>query len=348
MSEEKSTRIIATLVAVVLIVAVLIVLISSFYQTESQPNIILIIWDGTEREVFYELLNAEKLPFISTLNIYNMTNNLEFNVGTATRQQHSVMFTGYLVNVTGIRTNGPSRNDVPPALNGGLTVPKGITIFERIKQLCPEYRILGATGKSTNVGDLLGFPGGKYWRDCVGEEPPPRGERLYHNMSGFDVFDDRAGLISDYEPDMHVGEKFRAGPRYLALAENRPPFLYMFHFADPDHTGHEYGVKSTQYRDAIINCDQLTGEICNKLAPSNPIIMVTSDHGFGTPEFGHHDNPNTFIASNFQLKRNACEADVAPTIYQILGIDITQFTPTLYGEPLALKSEVCAHKKRDG
>jgi len=269
-------------------------------------NILIFSWDGVEREVFYELLSKGNLSFVSNLNIWNMTDNLEINgTLTQTRPQHASMFSGYLANVTGILTNEPKKS-----------LPAGYSVFERVKGLKPDYYIVGGTAKPTNVGDMLGF----------------MAQGTYYNKNGFDRFENRWGLIEKYPPLMNGDDSF--DERLLAAALNSPPFLYMFHFTDPDDVGHKYGVNSIQYRQAIINSDKATASIYYKLASSNPIIIITSDHGFGKPTFyNHKEAPNTFIASNIKL-RNAYEVDVAPTIYEILEIDTNQFTPKLNGKSL--------------
>jgi len=309
--------------------------------TRIPKNVLLFSWDAVQRDIFQELLDEGSLPFIQSLpHVVDMTCNTEFDVGTATRHQHAIMFSGYLVNYTGIRSNEPEKNDSPPARYGGISIPRAYTVFTRVRQWFGPNKpyIAGGTGKPVNVGDMLGFPGGLL------KPAPPLEQRLYYNREGFDVFDDMAGGIAEYPPEI-VGSGHNIGDRFLAIAENRPPFFYMFHFNDPDHTGHKYGTDSADYRRSIVNCDQVTGQIFKKLASSNPAIIVTSDHGMGCyphPTTGEHvknthgNSPYTFLATNLPIVSDAYEFDVTPTIYHYLGIPYHCFSPRIQGESLML------------
>jgi len=262
-------------------------------------------------------LGAGKLPFIQSLPyLVKMTDNLEFKAGTVTRPQHATMFSGYLADVTGIWSNDPTKNYSPPAENGGLKLATGYSVFERVRAwfwMNKPY-VAGGTGKVGNVGDMLGFPK----------------QGTYQNIFGFNFFNNGWGLLQDYPPDMYP--KRNATEMSLAMAENKPPYFYMVHFADPDHVGHTYDVNSPQYRDAIVACDRVTGQICQKLSTSNPAIIVTSDHGFGCcVPTSHGGTPNSFLASNLPIVRDAYEVDVTPTIYEYLGIPYEMFYPKIQG-----------------
>jgi len=295
--------------------------IQSLRASATVKSVVLFSWDGVARTVFKELYDAGQLPFIqSPPFVINMMDNWQFNAVTVTRPQHATMFSGYLADVTGIWTNDPTKN------LSGASLPQGYSVFERVKNYSNQTRIAGATGKPKNVGDMLGF------------SPPPAGqpEITYTNEHGFDTFVVHTRLLQDYPPELINTTKNVAGETCLRLAENTPPFFYMFHFADPDHTGHHYGYNSTQYRDAIRACDNITKYICDKLANSAPAIIVTSDHGFGKPTVYSHSNaPNTFLATNLPIRyAEAHEVDVTPTIYDYLEIPIAGFTPAIEGHSL--------------
>jgi len=297
-------------------------------MTRIPKNVVLFSWDATEKTVFRELFDAGRLPFVQSLpHVVDMVDNLEWSSGTATRHQHATMISGYLANMTGIHSNEPTQN------LSGWSLPRGLSVFERVCSwfwLNKPY-VAGGTGKPQNVGDMIGY----ITQTC----PHTVFKGWQYNQHGFDKFYNGWQLIQDYPPDMHVSADLNARAIALPLAENKPPFLYFFHFADPDHVGHHYNVLSQQYRDAIVNCDNLTGEICNKLAPSQPAIIVTSDHGFGDSSgnlYSHIGTPNSFLATNLPIVRTAHEFDVAPTIYYYLGLPYKIFKPPIQGESLML------------
>jgi arylsulfatase A-like enzyme len=249
-----------------------------------------------------------------------MTDDVEFGALTSTRPQHAAMFSGYLANTTGIWTNDPSQNP------SGAGLPEGYSVFERVKNYSSQVYVAGATAKADHVADLLGFGG----------PPPGEVEVTWTNAHGFDAFVVHSRLLRDYLPSINDTSNNVAGERCLELAQDTPPFLYVFHFSDPDKNGHTYGFDSTQYRDAIRACDNITGLICDKLASSAPGVIVTSDHGFGKPTpTGHSGTPNTFLATNLPIRHEAArEVDVAPTIYNWLDVPIGGFVPVIEGHSL--------------
>jgi len=219
------------------------------------------------------------------------------------------MFSGYLANITGLRANDPTKNYVPPAINGGLTMPIGYTVFERVRQwfYLNKPRIVGCVGKPKNVGDMLGFME-------LG---------VFYNHHGFDVFDNHGDGISTSE----------GRQRFLQYAEDTPPYFYLFHEGYTDGMLHKYGVDSPQYRQSIIDADTLTAEICDKLKASNPAIIITSDHGGGccTPT-SHGNTPFTFLATNLPIvQTKSFMVDVAPTIYDYLNMPYYAFNPPIQG-----------------
>ncbi len=281
-------------------------------------NIVLMSWDGVERTVFYELLNKGSLPNVAKLNIYNMTCNLEYNSKTSTKPQHAIMLSGYLADTTETTTN-----HLPNWKPLGSK-----SIFYRIKEIKPIYYVAGLITKPKFLTPIL-----------LNHENPSLLEGkiigVYRNRNGFSRVESFQKLIAPPEKEVTEGIYARQVTRdVLRLASARAPFFYFFHISDIDAYGHKWGVNSRQYRKAIKDSDRLLGKLMDKL-PSGTIFIITSDHGFGTNgnERQHVGASFTFIASNLNL-RNGYEVDVAPTIYQILGIDITQFKPAIDGVSL--------------
>ena len=65
------------------------------------------------------------------------------------------------------------------------------------------------------------------------------------------------------------------------------------------------------------------------------MIYITADHGFDEGKKTHKDAPYVFLATNDkEVKYSGTRADITPTIYDRLGIDIKKFVPPLDGKPL--------------
>lgn len=305
----------------------IIVLASSIIiSAQSQSNIprprmrsiILFSWDGVNRDVFMELLDSGNLTFIQSLgHVLNHSANTEFKARTATRPQHAIMLSGYLANVTGIIGNGGNKS-------GPARLPEGYSVFERVRAwfehsqttILLKPRIVAGIARMTILGHILGF-------NATGR---------YYNINSFDVFECGQNRISAYPPLLPFpGDN--AVKEYLEIADDVPFFLYFFYFPDPDMVGAKYGLNSIEYRKAIVNCDNATRQICQKLQNRNPVIIVTSDHGFGYPELTNHGHaPNTFLATNLPVVHaDSNMADIVPTIYDCLGIPYEVFTPKLNG-----------------
>jgi len=117
------------------------------------------------------------------------------------------------------------------------------------------------------------------------------------------------------------------------------PFFFFVHFASVDHQGHRFGENSKEYNDALISNDAWTGKIIQKLKElglyDKTLIYVTSDHGFDEDKTTHSYAPYVFLATNDPLvKRAGMRQDIAPTILDRFGIDLSKLEPPLDGEPL--------------
>ena len=117
------------------------------------------------------------------------------------------------------------------------------------------------------------------------------------------------------------------------------PFFFFVHFASVDHLGHRFGENSKEYNDALISNDAWTGKIIQKLKElglyDKTLIYVTSDHGFDEDKTTHSYAPYVFLATNDPLvKRAGMRQDIAPTILDRFGIDLSKLEPPLDGEPL--------------
>jgi len=307
-------------IAVIIVLVISTTTFSAYGKKKAwEPkNLILFSWDGTEKEIFDELLEEGKLPFVSTLTIitHYPVRGPDGEGTLATRAQHSLMLSGLPASITGIYSNKPELNDPPgrKAIDEEyLIFPKLKIWFKYIRRYEGHFRIGGGCSKAEPVGALLGFNLSEGMK-----------EKWFYNESGFDIFYFGRGIIS---------RKYSVSEPFLSIATDDEPYFYFFHFSDPDHKGHNYGRNSTEYREALMACDNLTRVIYEKLAPTKPAIIVTSDHGFNLP-FGHRGGV-TFLATNLDIKHESSNMpDIALTIYDYLKIRFGVFRPKLWGKSL--------------
>ena len=133
----------------------------------------------------------------------------------------------------------------------------------------------------------------------------------------------------------------KVGDKALEMLEKYKdkPFFFFVHFAEVDHKGHRFGEPSQEYNDAIISGDTQLGRLVEKLKALNLYdktkIYVTADHGFDIGKKGHSYAPYVFLACNDkQVMRDGTRADIAPTILDRFGLDLSKIEPKLDGESL--------------
>ncbi len=135
-------------------------------------------------------------------------------------------------------------------------------------------------------------------------------------------------------------EDEKVGTRTLELLEKYKdrPFFFFVHFASVDANGHRFGENSKEYNDALISNDTWTGRIVAKLKElglyDKTLIYVTTDHGFNEGQTGHSYAPYIFLATNDPLvKRAGMRQDIAPTILDRFGVDLSKLQPPLTASP---------------
>jgi hypothetical protein len=133
-------------------------------------------------------------------------------------------------------------------------------------------------------------------------------------------------------------ENEKVGARAIELLENYKdkPFFFFVHFADIDRAGHKHGENSKEYNDALISTDLWTGKIMAKvrqLGLSNKTqFYITSDHGFNEGKTNHSFAPYIFLATdNKKVNRKGLRQDIAPTIMEAFGLNLSAFKPPLDG-----------------
>jgi len=330
---------------------ILLLAVAAARGEDTGKNVILIGWDGAQRNHANELLAANELPVLAALAKEGAKVDIDVVTGaTDTKAGWTQLNTGYAPDKTGVYSNGRYQ-----------PIPEGYTIEERVeKALGPDKVVTRAViGKKGHVdndapqkvpyekyaakqkkqkkietampGKSEAITGG----DKVIEENGQKfvltpGKPWYLASKNFDSWEN--GLTENQK----VGEKAMA---YLEQDKGKR-FLYFVHFAQPDHAGHAKGENSQEYSDAIKLDDEWTGKIIAKLKElgvyNNTLVYVIVDHGFNEGERGHSYAPWVFMATNDTkiTRTTGTREDIAPTVLKRFGIDLASLQPKLDGYPL--------------
>lgn len=293
-------------------------------EPSRKENVILISWDGVQLMHLKECLYRRELPNLAKLAKDGTIVEIYLTNKTDTKCGHAVMLTGYDPQVTGVFGN---RKFKP--------IPEGYTIFERAENHFGKDRIvtLMLTGKGNNLGSK-----------GPGIEKVRKGLRRVDGVDGLE-HQGQPYYLTKKSLDVWDGDKARdateVGPPALKYIEKfkEKRFLFFYHFSDPDHNGHRHGENSKEYTDAIITCDEWLGKIVGKLKEcgiyEKTAIYVTSDHGFDEGGYGHSMAPYVFLVTNAQKNlRWGLQMDIAPTILEFLGVDVSGIEPPLWGVSL--------------
>jgi hypothetical protein len=346
-------------------VLVLAALASPGSAAVEQPrNVILIGWDGAQREHVEQCLARGELPSLRKLIDQGKYVKIDVEGTTDTKAGWSQILTGYYPEVTGVYSN---RQYQP--------VPKGLSIFERLENHfgTDKFVTVAVIGKKQHCGEI--DPPRKVRLDEETQTQPKKKAAARKNAAGNGQNKKQAkkaqataqpgagkkpqgtiveenGVQYRVTPGspyygMHTAlevwefglmQDQKVGTRALELLDQYQgkPFFFFVHFAEVDHAGHKYGENSKEYNDALISNDLWTGKIMAKLRElglaDKTQIYVTADHGFNEDGTGHSFAPYVFLATNNKaVGRDGRRQDVAPTIYEALGVDVAQFQPRLDG-----------------
>ncbi len=328
-------------IALALVAVVLVALAAcsptAFAGSATPPrNIVLIGWDGAQREHVKEAMARGELPNLQQLGAEGALVAIDIYRTTDTKAGWTQILTGYAPEVTGVFSN-----------NRYQPIPQGYTIFERLEEHFGKdnFVTVAVIGKKGNVdadpptktrfrgtaeqeqqllqrGAQIVTEGGVKYRI----EP---GKPYYNAKASMDVFVN--GLMEDQKVGaltLEMLDKYRD-----------KPFFFFVHLAEVDHKGHAFGENSKEYNDALISADTWTGKIVAKLKElglyDKTLIYVTADHGFDEGMKSHNDAPYVFLATNDKgVMRRGERADIAPTILDRFGLDLSQINPPLDGHSL--------------
>ncbi len=324
-------------------------------KLDNIESVMLIGWDGSNRPVIQRLLLEKKLPNLAALIEAGSFVETEVKIDqTETKPQWSQILTGYTSKVHGVFTNliyGP--------------IPKGLTIFERLHdKFGHDIEFAFVSGKINNVSfrgpheicvNCLfrlenkqnkklpwGFISEKSQLNFAAETAPTRHgqKRIIAKRDGQPYYTlHQQGFVKYMINSLNEGDNVLKYTMSIIEPLTRNRFFAFIHFEEPDEQGHQFGEGTPEYIDGILKNDRRLGEIIAKLKELNRFnktaIIVTTDHGFDTGKRSHMDSPHTFLVSTIKnLKKNSTPQDVAPTIYDIFGVDTDHFEIKLEGSSL--------------
>ena len=327
----------------VILVSATIFLTFAFSPTtqasEKPRNIILFGWDGAQRDHVKESLSRKELPNLQKLIDEGIFVEIDIEGKTDTKAGWTQILTGYYPEVTGVYSNKQYK-----------LIPQGLSLFERLEEhFGPDtFVTVAVIGKAGNVGAAApkkikspddnpnlqtnktkagkNKPVGTYWRENGIRYQMIPGQPFHFTKDSMDLFEN--GLK----------ENEKVGARAIELLEKHKdrPFFFFVHFADIDKAGHKQGENSKEYNDALISSDLWTGRIMTKIhqlgLAEKTEFYITSDHGFNEDKKGHSFAPYVFLATNNKkVNRKGLRQDVAPTIMEAFGLNLSQYKPAIDG-----------------
>lgn len=246
---------------------------------------VVIGWDGTQRDHFWECYNAELpecsegLPNVAAVFGDSMFDIVITSGETTTKPGWAQIFSGYNADTLGIYSNG----DYQP-------IPAGYTVFEKIENNFGAANVVTmfVSGKSTNTGGA-----------CVGEETTKFGSIVLEDK-GQPWCNAKNGM-DYYENDLRLNEI--VGNRALELLELHQNDLIFaaFIFREPDVIGHIASENSYRYTEALVELDMWLGVIVDKLVElgmyETTNLYFVSDHGFDEGGTRHGNAPFTVLGT---------------------------------------------------
>lgn len=263
-------------------------------------NVILFGWDGAQRAHVKECLSRGELPTLKAIAAKGRLVAVDVVRTTDTKAGWAQILTGYQPETSGVASNSRYQ-----------PIPDGYTVFERLERAFgSSYVTVAVVAKKDHVGCAPGLP----FANAVGD------------MEHFDN-----GLVSSQA----VAER---AMQYLERYRDRR-FFFFVHFGQPDASGHGFGEDSREYNDGLVGDDYWTGQVLAKLKAlglaGRTAVYVTADHGFDEGLKSHGDAPYVFLATTDKgVTRRGLREDIAPTIYDRLGLGDEAFSPALDGHSL--------------
>ncbi|UCH35592.1 MAG: alkaline phosphatase family protein [Armatimonadota bacterium] len=323
------TRAVVSLAALGLVTAA--VSHSALTRRDTPRNIILIGWDGVQRDHLKQMIARREVPNLMALVVNGKLVAIDIARTTDTKAGWTQILTGYEPEVTGVFNNRRFR-----------PIPLGYTVFERLEEsfgpeniytaaIIGKLHNLGGAGPSKVPADEPEPEAGQEDRRWMRPRPgtPIPAEPFYLVKKNLDLYQE--GL----------GDADSVGARALQVLDKhgRERFFLFVHFEEPDKQGHIYGENSPEYTDGVKQADKWLGKILAKLRGlgirDETMVYVTSDHGFDEGFRFHFDAPYTFLAADDRaVMRRGLREDIAPTILWRFGVEPSSIDPPLAGHPL--------------
>jgi hypothetical protein len=263
-------------------------------DTEGLANLIIVIWDGTQRAHLQEMLTSSRLPNLQALAQANGGLFLPF-IRSATCQPGGG---------DGYRTEtGPANSAIATGLGyPGMAnwqnsephpIPDGLTLWEWFDARGYVTGIISSKDQDFWPHSPLrnARPEIEYWK--VGAEPQTW------------VTDTALKFLSDYAPCR---------------------FFVWVHYKEPDTLGHQFGENSAQYSASLEVNDQQLARLIDGLREhsieGSTLLIVTTDHGFDENGLQHEtctpDTKGLFLATSHRMGGlRSCikdQTDLAPCI----------------------------------
>jgi hypothetical protein len=273
------------------------------------PNIIVVGWDGTQRDHFRQCYRSELpecpdgLPNVDTLSSGVIFSSTITNGATDTKSGWAQILTGYDAEVTGVYNLGSYQ-----------PIPEGYSVFEKVEN---------HFGADNVVTMFISAKGVHTGGACVGDPTYKNGQPVIEDQ-GQPWCLTKAHL--DYF-EINLNQSALLGGRALELLEahQQDLFFAFFLFRNPDVTGHMFGEDSTEYSEAMVEVDDWLGIISAKLQElgihQRTLVYIATDHGFDEGNSIHLNAPYGFFATNDPLViRSGDRKDITPTILERYGI----------------------------
>jgi predicted AlkP superfamily phosphohydrolase/phosphomutase len=316
---------------------------------EAEPkNVIVIGWDGTQRNHLKEMVGRNEVPALMALAKEGKLIDIDVTNGaTDTKAGWTQILTGCRAEKTGVFSNGRYK-----------PIPEGMSVFERLEKHFGPRKIdtVAIIGKKAHVdADAPKTVPFDEWekrmskQKKVNKAKPGRG-----NLDGGTIVEENGKKFVAvpgkpwFNAKNHM-DLFRNGLKEndavatLAMSELEKRkdrrFFFFIHFAQPDHAGHAHGENSQEYTDAIKSDDESTSRILAKLKElglyEKTLVYVVADHGFDEGAMGHSYAPYVTLATNDpKVSRDGDRMDIAPTVLKRFGVNLKELKPALDGTPL--------------
>jgi hypothetical protein len=319
------------------------------FQVPQYDNAVIITWDGASSKYMDKYLDDGSL--VNTLRLLETGYRQKVRITshkTSTDPGLATIESGYGPGIHAITYNMWGEGTIK------LSIPDNHTISERLKA---EY---GDTVK-TGLFFAWGLTDDINWTYI--NQAPTRGS-IYDNSkpeldyliasanlswqpddtesraAAYHGFDEGLGMYkSPVLTSAYLGQK---AAEWIPMVKN-DRFYLRIHLTQPDQEGHGYGDDSTEYKNAMIECDDAVGLILDELEDANlldeTLVIVGTDHGmYGT---GHNAGPWPDVASDlnelvYVVSDNAVrheesiavsQQDIAPTVLATMGVDLSPLAP---------------------